>query len=102
MTASGNHSSNGYWIHDDFGPRHYVAPSHGTASGGATVDSLPLAIERLTLIEGAERVHLTLEDEVFHLKGSVANAVTLSALLKALGAIGPFDARSMKIVATGD
>lgn len=99
MSTSDNHASNGYWVHDDFGPRHYVAPWHGDPDARATSDRLSEAIAVMNGMTGTERLHLVVEDGQFHLKGQVADAVTLSALLKGLAIIGPFDARAVRIVA---
>lgn len=38
---SNNAASNGHWVHDDVGPRHYVAPTGRTPSGAPGLEPGP-------------------------------------------------------------
>lgn len=43
--ASNNAASNGYWIHDEIGPKHYVAPPHGEGNGDQAAGLIIAQIE---------------------------------------------------------
>ena len=72
-----NAASNGYWLHDDFGPRAYVAPDAAPLPAGRGLEDLMAAIEdRLALLPEAEtrRVHVAATGGRLVLSGIVGSA----------------------------
>lgn len=69
--SSNNAASNGYWIHDDIGPKHYVAPPD---ANGVDIDEGDLVSRIVTTLQskagpGSSRMHVALDKGVVILKG---------------------------------
>lgn len=69
-----NRASNGYWIHDAFGPRHYVAPDADRGPGGPPPDVIAKVFAALRQMPGMDisRLHLAVEGAELVLAGIVA------------------------------
>lgn len=71
-----NAASNGYWLHDEAGPRGYVAPDARAAEGQDLADLLTEIDDQLALLPDAvtSRLHVAAEDGRIVLSGSVGSA----------------------------
>lgn len=72
----GSVASNGYWIHDQFGPRHYIGADVVVPEGRSPEELIEMIEERLETMAGldASRVHVSFDGDVLRLAGSVRDA----------------------------
>lgn len=72
-----NAASNGYWLHDDLGPRAYVAPDADVPPDGRSLPDLIAEIEdQLALLpeEETRRLHVAATGGLLVLSGIVGSA----------------------------
>lgn len=72
-----NAASNGYWLHDDLGPRAYVAPDAAAPPDGRSLEDLIAEIEdKLALLPETEtrRLHVAATGGRIVLSGIVGSA----------------------------
>ena len=68
---SNNAAANGYWIHDDTGPKHYVAPPDASSvdvNDADLITRIERVLENNTQLD-ASRVHVTLDNGFVKLIG---------------------------------
>lgn len=73
MPTPNNDAANGYWVHDAFGPRHYVAPPTGEAKPGGAFDMISSVLDALSGQGSADlsRVHAAFDEACVVLSGTV-------------------------------
>lgn len=88
VQSPGNAASNGHWIHDDYGPRDYVAPAPaetGTRPAADLIAAARAALSARATLD-IDRIHLTVEGSTLTLAGFVASAAERYRAVAAVGA----------------